>query len=78
MTRDKNVEPGAGGATQACERCGHDLSALLTTPWVRTCPECGKPFVTNPTYDPPTPPTHTTPPTRSPHTHHTHTPNTPP
>ncbi|GAB5497615.1 MAG: hypothetical protein Phyf2KO_26950 [Phycisphaerales bacterium] len=27
-----------------CHKCGHDLSALITTPWIRTCPECGKRF----------------------------------
>lgn len=27
-----------------CRHCGHDLSALIETPWIRTCPECGKKF----------------------------------
>lgn len=27
-----------------CNHCRHDLSALLDTPWIRTCPECGKRF----------------------------------
>ena len=27
-----------------CSRCKYDLSDLITTPWVRTCPECGQRF----------------------------------
>lgn len=27
-----------------CAHCAHDLSALIETPWIRTCPECGKKF----------------------------------
>ncbi len=27
-----------------CRRCGHDLAELITTPWIRTCPECGTRF----------------------------------
>ena len=34
-----------------CQYCGHDLSDLLTTPWVRTCPECGKRFDPDFIYD---------------------------
>jgi predicted amidophosphoribosyltransferase len=27
-----------------CKSCGHDLTSLIETPWIRTCPECGKKF----------------------------------
>lgn len=28
----------------SCRNCGHDLTALIETPWIRICPECGKKF----------------------------------
>ena len=34
-----------------CTRCGHDLADLITTPWIRTCPECGTPFNPDFIYD---------------------------
>ncbi|MEO1716337.1 MAG: hypothetical protein AAFR76_04425 [Planctomycetota bacterium] len=27
-----------------CRNCGHDLADLISTPWIRTCPECGQRF----------------------------------
>ena len=27
-----------------CSKCGQDLSALIDTPWIRKCPECGTKF----------------------------------
>ncbi|MCA9273016.1 MAG: hypothetical protein KDA31_08230 [Phycisphaerales bacterium] len=27
-----------------CQSCGHDLTSLIETPWIRTCPECGQKF----------------------------------
>ncbi|PHQ79201.1 MAG: hypothetical protein COB69_08445 [Phycisphaera sp.] len=27
-----------------CQSCGHDLTSFITTPWIRTCPECGQKF----------------------------------
>ncbi|MEO0631255.1 MAG: hypothetical protein AAFY46_11100 [Planctomycetota bacterium] len=27
-----------------CRTCSHDLADLITTPWIRTCPECGTRF----------------------------------
>jgi len=27
-----------------CKSCGHDLTSLIETPWIRTCSECGKKF----------------------------------
>lgn len=27
-----------------CRHCSHDLTAFITTPWIRVCPECGNKF----------------------------------
>lgn len=40
-----------------CTKCGHDLAQLITTPWIRTCPECGTRFDPDFYYDG-TPPEH--------------------